>query len=192
MKLTYLQGLTCLQKASIPIAMLAKILRSFLIGSFFFSGVCQAQTSVEEFLSKWENSMVYTLEVLQAMPDSGLDHRVHAEAMSFREHLKHIGDTFVRVSQGYLEGESRDFSLGTEAPSREELAEFLRNTYAYAASTIRNLSPDQLAEKQEVFGQQLSRRQVMAMILDHATHHRGAAVSSLRAQGVKPPRYIGF
>ncbi|OYX09951.1 MAG: damage-inducible protein DinB, partial [Algoriphagus sp. 32-45-6] len=51
----------------------------------------QAQTTKEEFLSKWENSKKFTLDVLAKMPDSGMDYKTDPGAMTFKEQIHHIG-----------------------------------------------------------------------------------------------------
>ena len=32
----------------------------------------------------------------------------------------------------------------------------------------------------------------MALLMDHSTHHRGAAIAYLRSEGVEPPAFVGF
>lgn len=157
-----------------------------------FAGLAQAQTTKEEFLGKWENSKKFTLDVLAKMPDSGMDYKTDPGAMTFKEQIHHIGTAIVGISQGFLKGGENAPSLDVKTASKEELAKFVASAYDYGAATIRALSEADTAEKIEVFGNQVTRRQVEALLIDHSTHHRGSAIAYLRAKGVEPPAFVGF
>jgi hypothetical protein len=59
---------------------------SILLGIYFIASTqVMAQTSKEEFMSKWKKSKQFTLDVLDKMPDSGMDFKTDPAAMSFRE-----------------------------------------------------------------------------------------------------------
>lgn len=152
----------------------------------------KAQTTKEEFLSKWNNSKQFTLDVLAKMPDSGMDYKTDPGAMSFKEQIHHIGTAIVGISQGFLKGAAEAPSLDVKTATRAQVAEFVAKAYDYGASTIKSLSAADEAEIIEVFGNKVSRRQVEALLMDHSTHHRGAAIAYLRANGVEPPAFVGF
>lgn len=157
-----------------------------------FAGFAQAQTTKEEFLGKWENSKKFTLDVLAKMPDSGMDYKTDPGAMSFKEQIHHIGTAIVGISQGFLKGGQNAPSLDVKTASRADLAKFVASAYDYGAASVKGLSDADAAEKIEVFGNQVSRRQVEALLIDHSTHHRGSAIAYLRANGVEPPAFVGF
>ncbi len=164
-----------------------------MLFSFLAVGTLQAQTTVEEFVAKWGNGEKFTLDVLNAMPDSGMDYKPADESMSFKEQLHHIGGGIVGISQGFLNGDEASApKLDLEGASKEDLAKYLSDAYAYGKATVAALSEEELAEVIPVFGTEASRRQVIALIDDHCTHHRGVAVAYLRANGVKPPSFVGF
>ncbi|EAZ82151.1 DinB family protein [Algoriphagus machipongonensis] len=154
--------------------------------------VASAQTTVEEFMMKWDNSKKYTLDVLAKMPDSGMDYKTDPEAMSFKEQIHHIGNAIVGISQGFLGGGDPGFTINLESASKAELAEYVGKCYDYGKGVMSGLSPEQMAEKKDVFGNNVSGRQVMALLMDHSTHHRGTAIAYLRVQGVEPPAFVGF
>ncbi len=156
------------------------------------SQVATAQTTMEEFMGKWENSKNFTLDVLDKMPDSGMGYKTDPAAMSFKEQIHHIGSAVAGISQGFLMGPEPDFTIDVESATKAELADYVGKCFDYAASTMKALPADKAAEKIEVFGSNVSRRQVMALLMDHTTHHRGAAIAYLRANGVEPPAFVGF
>jgi uncharacterized damage-inducible protein DinB len=156
------------------------------------SSMVQAQTTKEEFLSKWENSKKFTLDVLAKMPDSGMDYKTDPGAMTFKEQIHHIGTAIVGISKGFLKGADAAPSIDVKTATREELSAFVAAAYDYGANTVKGLSAADEAEKIEVFGNMVSRRQVEALLIDHSTHHRGSAIAYLRAVGVEPPAFVGF
>ncbi|TDK44150.1 DinB family protein [Algoriphagus formosus] len=165
-------------------------LAAFLI--LGFSSSLQAQTTMEEFMSKWNNSKQFTIDVLNAMPDDGMDYKTDPEAMSFKEQIHHIGTAIVGISQGFLMGKDPGFSIDLATASKADLADYIAKCYDYGAATIQALPADKAGEVIEVFGNNVSRRQVMALLMDHSTHHRGSAIAYLRANGAQPPAFVGF
>jgi len=166
---------------------------SLFLGIYFLvSTQVLAQTSKEEFMSKWKNSKQFTLDVLDKMPDSGMDYKTDPAAMSFKEQIHHIGSAIVGISQGYLMGAQPDFTIDLKTASKAELAAYVAKCYDYGTKAMAALTLDQGKETQDVFGNQASRNQVMALLMDHSTHHRGAAIAYLRSNGVEPPAFVGF
>ncbi|MBN3520846.1 DinB family protein [Algoriphagus lutimaris] len=176
---------------------MSKLVRLFsgaVFASFLMlaTGVAHAQTTMEEFLTKWDNSKQYTLDVLDKMPDSGMDYKTDPEAMSFKGQIHHIGNAIVGISQGFLNGGDPGFTIDMESASKAELADYVGKCYDYGKKTMMALTDAQKGEILEVFGNNVSRRQVMALLMDHSTHHRGTAIAYLRVQGVEPPAFVGF
>jgi uncharacterized damage-inducible protein DinB len=166
---------------------------SFILTVFLLTTTpTSAQTTKDEFLSKWQSSKQFTLDVLDKMPDSGMDYKTDPEAMSFKEQLNHIGNVIVALSQNFLKGANPGFSLDLSTASKAELAEYISKSYDYSITTIKALSDENGGESIEVFGDKATRRQVMALMMDHTTHHRGAAIAYLRAEGIEPPAFVRF
>lgn len=157
-----------------------------------FAGFADAQTNMDEYMAKWNHSKQYTLDVLDKMPESGMDYKPDAEAMSFKEQIHHIANAIVGISQGYLNGAEPGFSIDVATASKADLADYVAKSFDFGAKSIAAITPEQANEKLDVFGNEASRRQVMALLMDHSSHHAGSAIVYLRLQGVKPPAYVGF
>lgn len=151
-----------------------------------------AQTTKEEFMSKWQNSKQFTIDVLNKMPDSGMDYKTDPAAMSFKEQIHHIGNAIVGISQGFLKGGDPGFTIDLATASKADLAAYVGKCYDYGTATMMALSDADAAESMDVFGNSVTRRQVMALLMDHSTHHRGSAIAYLRVQGAEPPAFVGF
>ncbi|REG91957.1 DinB family protein [Algoriphagus antarcticus] len=166
---------------------------SLMVAIFMMASMAvSAQTTKDEFLSKWQNSKQFTLEVLDKMPDSGMDYKTDPAAMSFKEQIHHIGNAMVGISQGFLKGGDPGFTIDIATASKADLAAYVGKSYDYATATMKALSDADAGESLEVFGNNVTRRQVMALLMDHSTHHRGAAIAYLRTEGVEPPAFVGF
>ncbi len=152
----------------------------------------QAQTTMEEFVAKWENSRTFTLETVDKMPDDLLDYKPHESAMSFKEQLTHIGAGMANISKGFLNGAEMDFDASATPQNKEEIKTFLENCYDYGKATISSLSEDQMSEVIDSFAGKVTRRQMVGLVVDHTTHHRGAAIAYLRANGIEPPAFRGL
>ncbi len=166
---------------------------SLMVAIFMLASTAvSAQTTKDEFLSKWQNSKQFTLDVLDKMPDSGMDYKTDPAAMSFKEQIHHIGNAMVGISQGFLKGGDPGFTIDIASASKADLAAYVGKSYDYVTATMKALSDADAGETLEVFGNKVTRRQVMALLMDHSTHHRGAAIAYLRAEGVEPPAFVGF
>ncbi len=148
-----------------------------------------AQTTMDEFLSKWENGKQFTLEVVDKMPDELLDYKPHESAMSFREQVTHIGASIANLSKGFLGGPDMSFDPNQKPQSKEDIKKFISECYDYGKEVITSLSEQELNEKIDTFAGNITRRQMIGLIDDHATHHRGAAIAYIRANGLNPPAF---
>ena len=166
-------------------------LTALIIG---LSGVysLKAQTTMEEFLAKWDNGKQFTLNVLEKMPDNLLDYRPHESAMSFKEQITHVAGSVAGLSKGFMLGADPGFDLEGKPQSKKEIKKFIVQCYDYGKATVSKLTEDQLSEKIDTFAGNVTRRQMLGLIDDHATHHRGAAVSYIRANGIAPPDFSGL
>ncbi|SHN14735.1 Uncharacterized damage-inducible protein DinB (forms a four-helix bundle) [Cyclobacterium lianum] len=166
----------------------ATALLFFLTYTFF----AQAQTSMEEFMAKWENSRAFTLEAISTMPDELLDYKPHESAMSFKEQINHIGSAMASICQGFLLGEEMGFDHKASPQSKEEMTAFINQCYDYGKKTILSLSQKDLEAEIDSFAGKITRRQMVGLVDDHTTHHRGAAISYIRANGIQPPAFRGL
>lgn len=163
-----------------------------LMAFFAVPGQSIAQTTMEEFVAKWDNSKQFTLEVVDKMPENLLDYKPSDGAMSFKEQIAHLSGVIVYISSNFLKGGDPGFAADAKPANKAELRAFVEKCYDYGKKTISSLSEADRAEKVDIFGSQATRRQVIALIDDHCTHHRGAAVSYIRSNGIEPPRYRGW
>jgi uncharacterized damage-inducible protein DinB len=161
-----------------------------LLGSF---QTATAQDAfLKEYLTKWQNGAQYTIEVAEAMPADKYDFKPTPEVRSFREQVVHIMNNMVWLSSSYLSNFSFKGDLKHKEMSKEEVIMLLRQATIFAQNAIKSLDEKDLDVTVDFFAGPMSKRQILVLMNDHMTHHRGQAIVYLRLNHIKPPRYRGW
>lgn len=166
-----------------------------LINLLFISlSTClSAQTALlSEFEQKWQNASEYTKEIAEQMPTEHFEFKPTEDMRSFKEQLMHMMGNVVWLSSSYLDGGTFKGDLKRSDYSRVEVLRLLEETSAFATNAIKNLKPEQLDEEVDFFAGPMTKRQILTLLNDHLTHHRGQIIVYLRLKGVKPARYRGW
>lgn len=153
-----------------------------------------------EWLAKWKNSYTYTLEALQLVPDSSLTFRPTEGQMSVQEQIQHISGNIYGLSRRFLDYDPKGFDekalsdkLAAETLDRETLTQLLTNAYDFGAAAVKNLPAERWEEEvPNFFAGPKSRRVIVYLLQDHATHHRAQVLIYMRMLGLTPPRYRGW
>lgn len=153
-----------------------------------------------EWLEKWENSRAYTLEALEMLPDSSLTFRPTEGQMSIQEQIQHISGNVFGLSRRFLDFEPANFDeealreqLAAETLDRKALTELLNSAYDFGVAAIKNLPEERWDEEvTNFFAGPKTRRVIVYLLQDHATHHRAQVLIYLRLLGLEPPRYRGW
>lgn len=157
------------------------------------SATATAQSGyLAEFQQKWQNAANYTIEVAEAMPEDRFGFEPTEAEMTFAEQLMHIMSNMTWLSRDYLGGGGFDHDLKRKDWTKTEAIALLRQAFDHAGKAAAALSPEQLEEKVEFFAGPMTKRQILTLMNDHLTHHRGQLVVYLRLSGVKPPDYRGW
>lgn len=154
----------------------------------------------KEWKEKWDNSLAYTLEALEIIPDSSLDYRPTANQMSVQEQIQHISGNVYGLSRRFLGYEPEGFDedalrelLADEDLNRKELVGLVTDAYAFGTAAIESLPAAGWEEKvPNFFAGPKSKRVILYLLQDHATHHRAQLLMYMRMLDLKPPRYRGW
>lgn len=165
------------------------IFLSFLV----ISTVSNAQSEyLTEIKNKWKNAEAYTLEVAKLMPESQYQFRPSPEEMTFAGQLLHIAKNMHWLSTSYLNGTKTTKDLEGKDYSKAQIIEILEETFRIAAEALEKIPVAALEEKVDFFAGPMSKRQIINLMNDHLTHHRGQLIVYLRLNGIKPPSYRGW
>ncbi len=166
----------------------------------FFSSLtvslfAQQDPFIHDFLERFDNSRKYLLLVAETMPEEKYNFKASPESLSFGENLMHIGFAIDWHSQSLLGGrESRDWQTDTiyktANKSKTEMIETIAQTFDQARKLIEQFDTAQLDDTLDYFGLKRTKRQILLLLADHITHHRGQMLVYMRLNGLVPPRYV--
>jgi uncharacterized damage-inducible protein DinB len=137
--------------------------------------------------------MDYTMKIAELMPDSLYGFKPTDEEMSFGEQLLHMGQNMTWLSQVYM---MNDTTFKKENKEQLFLAldikKEIEDAYALAMIAHKEMDINRLNDKMDFFAGPKTVRQIIHLMHDHATHHRGQLIVYLRLKGIKPPKYRGW
>ncbi|WP_255572961.1 DinB family protein [Hanstruepera marina] len=150
---------------------------------------------IKDYLERLENSKRYLILVAETMPEDKYTFKATPESMSFAENLMHIGWAMDWHSQSLMGGrEARDWNTDTELKvdnkTKTEMIATITETFDKTITFISNFDTKKLEERLDYFGLDRTKRQVLLLLADHITHHRGQMLVYMRLNGLKPPRYV--
>ena len=165
-----------------------KVLLILLISNF---AVAQNATT-DAFLEKWNNSKTYLIEVAQAMPADLYHYKPTEREMTFGQQLIHIKENMEWLSNAYFTDKEYKKVKDETKYSKEETIALLEKSFDSVHEIISNSDPKLLDSKMDFFAGPKSRIQILNLLQDHVTHHRGQLLVYLNLNDIKPPKYVGW
>lgn len=151
-----------------------------------------AQEIIPTFLEKWKNSKYYLLEVAKAMPEDKYDYKPTEREMTFGKQLLHIKANMDWLSATYFTETSKKEKELDQKLSKAEIIAELEKAFDAAYEIINKTNPKTLNDKADFFAGPKTKYQILNLMQDHVTHHRGQILVYLNLNGVKPPKYVGW
>ena len=157
----------------------------------------QQDVFIKDYVERLENSKAYLLLVAEAMPEEKYSFKATPESLSFAQNLLHIGFAMDWHSQSLLgDRPARDWQTDTvfkvANKSKAQIIELIDNTFANTIQFIKAFDAAKLNNRLDYFGLDRTKRQILLLLADHITHHRGQMLVSMRLNGLVPPRYVLF
>ena len=168
---------------------------TLIISSFSTNVIVQQSDFIKDYLERLENSKQYLLLLAEEMPEDKYDFKSTPESMSFEEHLMYIGWAMDWHSQTLLGGRKpRDWETDTELKvdlkSKSEMILTIDKTFELTTKLITEFDTLKLNDRINYLGLERTKRQILLLLSDHITHHRGQMIVYLRLNGISPPRYV--
>lgn len=161
--------------------------------------IAQAQEStfMDDYLVRLENSHTYMQLVAEAMPEELFSYKATPESMSFAEHYMHIAWAMDWHCQSLLgERPARDWetdeTLKVAQKSKAEMMAAVDKTFTATMAFLQDMDPASYHDQLDYLGLPRNKRQIILLLADHISHHRGQMIVYLRLQGITPPRYIKY
>ncbi|WP_417443384.1 DinB family protein [Joostella sp.] len=162
----------------------------FIVFAFVTYSINAQQGSVAAFNEKWENSKNYLLEIAQSMPEDNYSYKPTEREMSFKEQLIHIRQNMDWLGKTYFDADIT--KVETESINKEELIKAITESFDAVKIAVIEVPDDKLEEKVDFFKGEKSKLQILNLLQDHVTHHRGQLIVYLNLNNIKPPKYVGW
>jgi len=152
-------------------------------------------TAVADFLDEVRQSRAFTMECAQAMPENKYGFRPAQDIRSFGQQMVHIAEAVPGLFELFIEGKTPPEHTFSEAgqekfASKADVLAQLNGGFGYverAGLTLRNEALETTVKWFD--GRIMTKRRMLRLILDHATHHRAQSIVYLRLSGFRPPPY---
>lgn len=146
---------------------------------------------ISAFQIKWENSKQYLIDVAEAMPEESYSYKPTSHQMTFKEQLLHIRRNMLWLSHDYI-AEKEWKETDHNELSKEETIRLLAAAFDEVSEIVSQMVQNDLNEKVEFKAGVKTRLQILNLIQDHVSHHRGQLIVYLNLQGIEPPKYVGW
>jgi uncharacterized damage-inducible protein DinB len=160
-----------------------------------------ADDEISDWVGWWERSKKYTLQIAEAMPESGYDFRPFQGAgassdgvrsgdgaRSFGELMQHIGQ-----AEGFYLGrfgKGAAPALPRNDTSKATTVKYLNDQFDWSIGVVKQLTP---ADLTKTFGAGkgpgMTGLSALLNAMVHTAHTRGYSDMYLRSKNVKPPTY---
>jgi uncharacterized damage-inducible protein DinB len=172
--------------------MKSKLILICLIFTISGYAIAQKTSVLEAFQEKWNNSGDYLTAMAEMMPEDFFEFKPTPRQRSFKEQLLHIRDNMLWLSTTYISSEEIK-PLENELPiSKSETIALLHDAFLHVSEIIKNTSEENLSETVEFFAGPKSKLQILNLLQDHVTHHRGQLIVYLNLKNIEPPKYVGW
>ncbi|MEK6154723.1 DinB family protein [Flavobacteriaceae bacterium 3-367] len=142
-----------------------------------------------EYLKKLKNSLEYTLDVANKMPEAHYNYKPIEDVRSFGEQLVHIGEGMAYIGNSGL---SFQTVKQPNSNNKEEVISYLKAQYGALQNAIENKEQSYFEETTSFWAGRMTRRKILNIVFDHCTHHRAQAIVCLRMKNIKSPNYVGW
>lgn len=166
----------------------------FLILSVSISSAqIPGDTYLKAMATRLTNAKIYALALADKMPREKYTFRPIEGERNFGEQLIHIASNLDWLTQTYLlkGGERKQFH-NIKSGDKDAVLGILRAAFDTAIAAIEKTDPATLTESLSFFAGPMYRFQIIELIADHQTHHRGQLVVYARLNFIKPPDYTGW
>jgi uncharacterized damage-inducible protein DinB len=167
-------------------------MNKFLILLFISTFAIAQNQTTEAFLEKWSNSKIYLLEVATIMPEDLYDYKPTEREMTFGQQLMHIRGNMEWLGNTYFTDIKYKKVKDDKKYSKEETIILLEKSFDSVYEIIKKSDPKLLDSKVDFFAGPKTRLQILNLMQDHVTHHRGQLIVYLNLNDIQPPIYTGW
>ncbi len=154
----------------------------------------QQDNPKDAFLEKWNNSKEYLIAIAEAMPEDQYAYAPTEREMNFGAQLVHMRGNMLWLGNTYFSSKEFDRkSLSQNTPqSKQEIINALKKSFDDVYKLIEQTPLEELKMTVDFFAGPKSKLQILNLLQDHLTHHRGQVIVYLNLNDIVPPDYSGW
>ncbi len=154
----------------------------------------QQTTPKNAFLEKWQNSRDYLIAIAEAMPEDHYNYKPTLRQMEFGAQLLHIRGNMLWLGNTYFTAIPFDrSSLTKDIPEgKANIIKALQDSFDAVYQFVEAAEEATLTTTVDFFAGPKSKLQILNLLHDHVTHHRGQLVVYLNLNDIEPPGYSGW
>lgn len=164
------------------------VIALILVSNSMFS----QQLIIDTFVEKWDNSKTYLIQMAEAMPEDKYDFKPSEREMSFKEQVFHILQNMDWLSTSYFSKDKYTKNDFASIKTKEALIAQINTSFDLAKAKIIENKNVNLSDKVDFPAGQKSKLQMLNLMQDHVTHHRGQLIVYLNLCQIQPPKYVGW
>ena len=162
----------------------------------FFTTFTYAQkdNAKDAFLEKWNNSKNYLIAIAEAMPEDKYTYAPTEREMNFGEQLLHMRGNMLWLGNTYFSSKEFDRkTLSQNIPEgKQAIINALKKSFDEVYDFVLQTPEGELKETVNFFAGPKSKLQILNLLQDHLTHHRGQIIVYLNLNTITPPDYSGW
>ena len=143
-------------------------------------------------LEKITNQKKYLASCLALVNDADLDFKPVPEELELRDLVLHIGQNMIWLSEDYLNGAKFKSDFRHKDLNMLELRDHMNKVFDFALASLALQESKNYDERVKFFAGEKSRGQIVELLDDHISHHKGQLTVYLRLLGHKPPKFVGW
>jgi len=154
----------------------------------------QQDHAKDAFLEKWENSKNYLIAIAEAMPEDKYTYAPTEREMNFGAQLLHMRGNMLWLGNTYFSASNFDRnSLSKNVPlGKRAIINALKKSFDEVYALVEKTSVEELKTTVSFFAGPKSKLQILNLLQDHLTHHRGQIIVYLNLNDIIPPDYSGW
>lgn len=143
------------------------------------------------WLEKWQNSRDYLVAIAEAMPEEHYTFKPTEREMSFSAQLEHIQGNMNWLGKEYF-NMPQAAKLDDKSMSKSEVIARIKTSFNSVYEAVKNTPEKDFKQEVSFFAGPKTKYQILGLLQDHVTHHRGQVIVYLNLNDVKPPAFVGW
>ena len=94
------------------------------------------------------------------------------------------------LGKTYFEADIKDEKV--ENSNKEALLKSISTSFDAVKNAVIKTPDSTLVDKVDFFAGKKTKLQILNLLQDHVTHHRGQLIVYLNLNNIKPPKYVGW